>query len=128
MVIGEEGLEEREEAVVPFVATTVNLYVVPCDNPFTVIVVDPDVPVSPPGLEVAVYELASGTDAPRTTLAEVEVGEETLKMTGVARVIPVKTKGVPEPTLVQTVPEPGYVVGSPVRTELATMSFQVPEG
>ena len=103
-----EGADEREEAVVPFVATTVNVYVVPYDNPFTVIVVDPDVPVSPPGLEVAVYELASGTDALRTTSAEAEDVAVALEMTGVARLIPVRTKGVFEVlTLVQTVPEPG---------------------
>ena len=67
-----------------------------------------EVPVNPSGEEVAVYEVAPDTAAVSVTVAEVEVGEETLEITGVARLVPVRTKGVFEVlTLVQTVPEPG---------------------
>jgi hypothetical protein len=63
------------------------------------------------------------------TVAEVEVAiEETLDMTGVVRLVPVRTKGVPEPTLVHIVPVPGKVEGVPVRSVLATVSFHVPFG
>ena len=66
------------------------------------------VPVKLPGEEVAVYDVAPGTAALSVTVAEVEVVEETLEITGVARLVPVRTKGVFEVlTLVQTVPEPG---------------------
>ena len=67
-----------------------------------------EVPVNPSGEEVAVYEVAPGTAAVSVTVAEVEVVEETLEIVGVARLVPVRTKGVFEVlTLVQTVPEPG---------------------
>ena len=66
------------------------------------------VPVKLPGEEVAVYEVAPGTAAVSVTVAEVEVVEETLEITGVARLVPVRTKEVfEELILVQTVPEPG---------------------
>ena len=67
-----------------------------------------EVPVNPSGEEVAVYEVASGTAALSVTVAEVEVVEETLEITGVARLVAVRTKGVFEVLiLVQTDPEPG---------------------
>ena len=135
-VTGSEGVEESEDAVVPFVATTVNVYVVPAVKPFTVIWIGVDgsvgaakVPVNPSGEEVAVYEVAPNTAAVSVTVAEVDAMEETLEITGVARLVPVRTKGVFEVlTLVQTVPEPGYVVGSPVRIPLAAELIQEPEG
>ena len=48
-----DSLEDGEVAV-ELLATTVNVYEVPVVNPLTVIVVDDEVPVSPPGEEVAV--------------------------------------------------------------------------
>ena len=122
-----EALEGNEEPV-PLVATTVNVYSTSVDNPFTVIVVVADVPVSPPGLEVAVYEVAPATSALRTTLAEVEDTEEAFEMTGVAGTVPVRMKGVPALVLVQTVPGPGMVVGYPVRAlgAVAAVSLHVP--
>ena len=104
------------------------MYSTSVDNPFTVIVVVADVPVSPPGLEVAVYEVAPATSALRTTLAEVEDTEEAFEMTGVAGTVQVRMKGVPALVLVQTVPGPGMEAGTPVRALLAVVSFHVPEG
>jgi hypothetical protein len=105
---GVEAAEESEDDVVPFVATTVNVYSTPGVSPDTVIDNgSEEVPVNPSGEEVAVYEVASGTAAVRVTVAEVEVVEETLEITGVDRLVPVRTKGVPEPTLVHIVPAPG---------------------
>ena len=48
-----DSLEDGEVAV-KLLATTVNVYGISVDNPFTVIVVDDEVPVSPPGEDVAV--------------------------------------------------------------------------
>ena len=48
-----ETLEEDDDAV-ELLATTVNVYEVPVVNPSKVIVVDDEVPVSPPGEDVAV--------------------------------------------------------------------------
>ena len=123
-----EAFEEKEEAVIPLVATTVNVYVVSEVRLFTVIVVVADVPVSPPGEEVAVYEVAPATGALRTTLAEVEDTEEAFEMTGVAGTVQVRMKGVPALVLVQTVPGPGMVVGYPVRAlgAVAAVSLHVP--
>ena len=47
-------LLDEEEVAVELLATTVNVYVVPGVNPFTVIGVDDEVPISPPGEEVVV--------------------------------------------------------------------------
>ena len=108
-VTGSEAAEESEDDVVPFVATTVNVYSTPAVSPDTVIDNGSvEVPVNPSGEEVAVYEVASSTAAVSVTVAEVEVVEETLEMTGVARLVAVRTKGVFEVLiLVQTDPEPG---------------------
>jgi hypothetical protein len=94
--------------VVLFVATTVNVYVVPGVNPLTVMgMVEDcavDVPVKLPGVEVAVYKVAPYTSS-TVTVADVEDVEETLDIVGVARV---NMKGVSEELiLVQIEPTPG---------------------
>ena len=60
-----------------FVAVTVNVYGVPADSPVTVIGLDDALPVSPPGLEVAVYcviaEPPSELGTRKETSAELDV-------------------------------------------------------
>jgi len=105
-------------------ASTVNVYGIPADNPTTLIVVELDVPVKLPGEEEAVYPVAPVT-VEQVTVAVVEEEEDTLTMEGTA--IVVKMKGVCEELrLVQTVPALGKVLGAPVRILLALVLFQAP--
>ena len=93
-----------------FVATTVNVYLVPGVSPVTVMgVVEEDcavdVPVKLPGVEVAVNKVAPPTSL-TVIRAEIEEVGETVDIEGVARV---NRKGVfEELILVQTEPTPGY--------------------
>ena len=59
---------------------------------------------------------------------EEEDVEKALTLLGANKLDSVKMKGVFVSTLVQTLPGPGYVVGSPVRTVLADVSLHVPVG
>jgi hypothetical protein len=72
--------------------------------------------------------VAPDTAVLSVTVADVEEEEETLEMTGVFKGVPVRTKGVPDPTLVHTVPVPGKEEGTFVRFEMAEESFHVPFG